>query len=910
MTIIKELDALHVNWEEYKFPAGEWDMKYADFSLVEKTGATVTLDLFSYVEPSANFTVNAPSEIKEGQEYILRVENWATAYTMTLGENIENPYYVDLSLTQNWIDQFVFFAVDWKLELQAAIDESSKIFYISSTSDIAWAEKVLNYFKRWFTPFVRFWTRNLLYTLDYNSISNNSITFRSLLLTDNSNNSYSEKIQYYITLNLYYDEVNSISDSNIKIINWLDTDTNYSTPYVPKYDWSPATKKYVKDKVNVYSFAIWTWLSTEEKNARQWPCPDWYHIPSETEWGWIKSVMSSLWNTTWDSRRIKLHMPFAWVRSFSSSNKNSEGSRWYYWWSDVYDYQNITARCAVLYSNTLYVPHTSSRGDACSIRAFKDSYVTPESDWTVIQWTLWSAWIFRDQTNWLISITSNWTTWYTIMDKNLWATTVYSDWDTLTQDNMGNMYQFWNNYWFPSTWTISNISSTQINADDYWPKNPYYSSTFIKWWADRTTDQNPDLWWGKSWTYKSISVDSISSWDMNYSDFNRIEKTWATITLDLNSYIEPSADFTVNAPSTIEDWQRYILRVVTWATPYTMTLWTWITNPYSESTTLLANTVHQFGFLAIDWDLELQPSVTQSWWWEWWTITWTLSNQTDLQTALNAKANASDVNTKLFRLSSNSDLTTAQAAYDWRAAWKNPIITHWDWWMMRVLYSASTTRLEFVAEWYYSNWAVTPNWNISEKGLYVTYIIANSSWVVTSITAWEKDYIRYLNTNVNYPTPYIPQYDWSPATKKYVDDNVAYVWSSAPSSPSEWRLWYDTTNDVLKSYDGTNWNECWGWVNKSWVTKTVSSWEIELGIRTLVNDPSANFTLTKPATLIDWEEYAIRINSWSTARTMTLWTGFTNPWNVSLSLNAQATDQFVFLAINNTLELQPLITIS
>jgi hypothetical protein len=48
-------------------------MKYADFSLVEKTGATVTLDLFSEIEPAENFTVNAPSEIKEGQMYILRV---------------------------------------------------------------------------------------------------------------------------------------------------------------------------------------------------------------------------------------------------------------------------------------------------------------------------------------------------------------------------------------------------------------------------------------------------------------------------------------------------------------------------------------------------------------------------------------------------------------------------------------------------------------------------------------------------------------------------------------------------------------------------------------------------------------------------------------------------------------------
>lgn len=33
--------------------------------------------------------------------------------------------------------------------------------------------------------------------------------------------------------------------------------------------------------------------------------------------------------------------------------------------------------------------------------------------------------------------------------------------------------------------------------------------------------------------------------------------------------------------------------------------------------------------------------------------------------------------------------------------------------------------------------------------------------------------------------------------------------SSAPSNPVEWTLWYDTTNDVLKSYDGTQWNNVW-----------------------------------------------------------------------------------------------------
>lgn len=30
-------------------------------------------------------------------------------------------------------------------------------------------------------------------------------------------------------------------------------------------------------------------------------------------------------------------------------------------------------------------------------------------------------------------------------------------------------------------------------------------------------------------------------------------------------------------------------------------------------------------------------------------------------------------------------------------------------------------------------------------------------------------------------------------------------WSSAPSNPNEWDIWYDTTNDVLKAYNGSAW---------------------------------------------------------------------------------------------------------
>ena len=97
-----------------------WDMCYADFNPVAKSWASVTLDLFSTLTPTANFTVNKPSTAKAWQVYVLRVTNWATPYTMTLGTGITNPWGTNLELTANGTDQFTFLATSSStLELQA-----------------------------------------------------------------------------------------------------------------------------------------------------------------------------------------------------------------------------------------------------------------------------------------------------------------------------------------------------------------------------------------------------------------------------------------------------------------------------------------------------------------------------------------------------------------------------------------------------------------------------------------------------------------------------------------------------------------------------------------------------------------------------------------------------------------------
>ena len=101
----------------------------------------------------------------------------------------------------------------------------------------------------------------------------------------------------------------------------------------------------------------------------------------------------------------------------------------------------------------------------------------------------------------------------------------------------------------------------------------------------------------------------------------------------------------------------------------------------------------------------------------------------------------------------------------------------------------------------------------------------------------------------------------------------------------------------------------WGWgggTDYSWETKTISWWSVEIWLRTFVNVPDWNFTLTAPAILKDWEEYVIRILSHESF-TMSLWSWITNPWYVDLTLSEYATDQYSFVAVWWKLELQPLV---
>lgn len=268
------------------------------------------------------------------------------------------------------------------------------------------------------------------------------------------------------------------------------------------------------------SYTAWNWIDitddeiwldgTYEKidySAMQWPAPSGYHVSLKSEWQAVYGILITTFWLTANATTIGtyLKMPMAGYRHAMDASVQSlhQGS---YWTSTP---SGSDSACEFsFHSSNIYYDYTTKRAYGFTIRCFKDSPVVPTSSWTTLyDWSsvATGAWVFWNSTDGLISVSGDWQTWYTIMDKNLWATTVYNQGDSATANNCGNFYQWWNNYWFPRPSSMTpdiTKSSTKVDASTYWPWNYYNSSTFITVNAspyDRSSVHNDNLWGGVTW---------------------------------------------------------------------------------------------------------------------------------------------------------------------------------------------------------------------------------------------------------------------------------------------------------------------------------------------------------------------------------------------------------------------------
>ena len=596
---------------------------------------------------------------------------------------------------------------NWNVVWDDSANINTKTFYITTTWTSATAKAEWQAVYDWYAagknPIVIKWDSAFI----LRSTTSSNLFFHNYSYTENWNSS-SKSSESSLMITYSNGVVSQISMGTMMTSpNVLATDVNYSTPYTPTYNWSPATKKYVDDRdtyigssaptsnlvewrlwydttndqLKVYDWTnwnvtgkeynAWPWISIGTYNdysAMQWPAPEGFHIPSDTEWTAVKTVWTTLWgwSSDWTNFGIALKLPFAGKRRGSSASVASQGTDWSYW-SSIGD---TTAKLTIISSSSINTGNSTSKWNCNSIRPFKDTPVTPTSSWTKLYWTsIESWWIFWNSTDWLISLSSDGSNWLTIADKNLWATTVWNSWDTLSEANCGWYFQWGNNYMFPFTWTVT-TSSTQVDASNYWPWNYYSSSTFITWYGDRSSVNNDDLWW------------------------------WETWVVTINDAITNTGVLSVNGETG---------------------------------------------------DVTVEES-----------------------------------NTKTFYLSSTSDLTTAQAALDWYLAGKNPIVVFS--WRAYLIQSKSSSKFEFYSYTEAGDWTSTS----TVRYYQITFTL---SWAtVSSITAITNAVWPFLKTNIDYTTPYTPTYNWSPATKKYVDDKVA----EAISNDTTW-----TTTTITKIWAWT-----------------------------------------------------------------------------------------------------------
>lgn len=268
-------------------------------------------------------------------------------------------------------------------------------------------------------------------------------------------------------------------------------------------------------------------LNYTDYSAMQWPCATGYHVPLDEDFTALKNAVIALGISTedWTYLKTYLKMPFAGLRSgMANSDPNGQSEIVAYWTNSVSG--SSAAKCWYYNSYSSSVTVERVRKSAMSIRPFKDEPVTPDSWWTTLYSGTWNAGIFHNSTLWLISISSDWTHWITITDKNLWATTVYNDGDTLSEANCGKYYQWWNNYGFAWTGSVTN-SSSQVDTTGYWPWNYYSGSTFIYSMVmqDWSNPWNDNLWGEVTWvvTYNNaITNTGVTSfnwqtWAVTYS---------------------------------------------------------------------------------------------------------------------------------------------------------------------------------------------------------------------------------------------------------------------------------------------------------------------------------------------------------------------------------------------------------
>ena len=220
------------------------------------------------------------------------------------------------------------------------------------------------------------------------------------------------------------------------------------------------------------------------------------------------------------------------------------------------------------------------------------------------------------------------------------------------------------------------------------------------------------------------------------------------------------------------------------------------------------------------------------------------ANAFDYNNFINTPTIPTESNTKTFTLSSTSDLATAQAAYDWYRNWNNPIILYTN--NIYILSWVSSGFVYFVA----NNEMWGTMWN-SRSTVSISTVTFQKDWnTIEAISTTSKYSFNFIETDKNYSTAYTPQYNGSPATKKYVDDTAGWkVSDTAYGSGWDGVTWVAPSKNAV--YDKIN--------SIDWLIPSAATSSNKLTDKNYVDDSINSVTayyITKNAAWDQWASYA------------------------------------------------------
>jgi len=322
-------------------------------------------------------------------------------------------------------------------------------------------------------------------------------------------------------------------------------------------EWSVATSSTQVDASgywpwNYYSSSTWItknpWNSSANYNLRwwvsgtyeamQWPCPEWYHVPSSGEWLGLSTM---LWyDRTYDSNasiqainslRNELYLPFAGYRGYSSAGVRYRGTYADYWSSTAYSAD--TAYRLYFNSAGLDPQHGYNRSNGFSVRCFKNSPYSASDLPSEQQPTV--AQINLSVIKWALTI------WTETWNLNLWEVNVSNNAQELSWSFGENSFWVEDMKWLETgyyttisvtdlTWTVS---THVISADNVYLKTAWNEPSYITW---ATVNDSKVIFWSAitSWHSGSTPVNYFQRLNTASQDAWRVWKWWDNLQIKVN----------------------------------------------------------------------------------------------------------------------------------------------------------------------------------------------------------------------------------------------------------------------------------------------------------------------------------------------------------------------------------------